>query len=477
MSNPPAPTVSSQTPPESAFRPVRILELELSQPIPNLEPVKIEDARTPYERALLLVRLHSYPLGMVELELPGGTLPAPAVARAVWDTLAPEIRQHLVEDGLTDISALPLEGLTSKGEPLCLAKRREFLASAPSFSVIVPTRDRAGLLGRCLDSILDMDYPSERYEIIVVDNAPNTSETKTLVETYARTQPVRYLREDAPGSASARNLGLKHATGELVAFTDDDVVVDTHWLTELARGFTKADNVACVTGLVVPMELETQAQEWFEHYGGFTVGGMKRRVYDLENNRPEHAPLFPYAAGIYGTGNSMAFRRTALNDIGGFDPALGNGTPALGGVDSEVLLRTVLSGLTLSCEPDAIVYHKHRRDYDALKRQIYYYGVGLTAYMLKTVLAKPASAFDLLSKVPLGLRYALDPKSEKNSKKQESFPGELLWLELRGMAYGPLAYARSRLKYGRHRVYKAGGKTRKSQAKQTKQASAVRNKR
>ena len=461
MSTPSAPTPSAL---EAAFRPVRILELELSNPIPKLEPTKIGDTAAFYERALLLVRLHSYPLGMVELELPGGTLPASALAQAVWDTLAGEIRQHLLEDDLTDVGALPLGGLVSEGEPLCLAKRREFLASAPSFSVIVPTRDRPALLGRCLESILAMDYPPERYEIIVVDNAPKTSDTEALIETYARTRPVRYLREDAPGSASARNFGLEHAAGELVAFTDDDVVVDTHWLTELARGFSKADNVACVTGLVVPVELETQAQEWFEHYGGFTVGGMKRRVYDLENNRPEHAPLFPYAAGIYGTGNSMAFVRTALEDIGGFDPALGNGTPALGGVDSEVLLRTVLSGLTLSCEPDAVVYHKHRRDYGALKRQIYYYGVGLTAYMLKTVLAKPASAFDLLSKVPSGLRYALDPKSEKNSKKQESFPGELLWLELRGMAYGPLAYTRSRLKYGRHRVYKTGDKTRKTRA-------------
>ena len=85
----------------------------------------------------------------------------------------------------------------------------------------------------------------------------------------------------------------------------------------------------------------------------------------------------------------MAFRAEMLRAIGGFDPALGNGTPALGGVDSEVLLRTVVLGHRLVYRPNAMVWHDHRADYADLRRQVYSYGAGLTAYLLKTVTDQP----------------------------------------------------------------------------------------
>jgi GT2 family glycosyltransferase len=206
-----------------------------------------------------------------------------------------------------------------------------------------------------------------------------------------------------------------------------------------------------VTGLVLPLALSTPAEVWFEQYGGFSQG-FERRLYDLGEHRPKDNPLYPYTAGVFGTGNNMAFRRPVLDDIGGFDPALGNGTPALGGVDSEILLRTVLSGHTILYDPRALVWHEHRRDYDALRRQLFAYGAGLSAYLLKTMIAHPRLIPGFAARLPRGIAYALSPKSKKNRGKATDFPRELTRLELTGLLYGPIAYWRSRRQYGRHSV-------------------------
>jgi GT2 family glycosyltransferase len=422
-----------------AVDPVRILEIELSDPLADV------DAVGSYRRALAIVRLHSVPIGLVTVDLTDGRATAAEVARAVDAELRAAVNRHLAADGASPVERVGAGGVPMAGAPRCAAAREAYLALDPPFvSVIVPTRERAERLGRCLTSILRTAYPVDRREVIVVDNDPRTAETRDLLK---RSFPgVRYVREDAPGSASARNRGVDHAAGELVVFTDDDVLVDRYWLLELARAYEDAPAVGAVTGLLVPMELETPAQVWFEQYGGFGRG-YERRTYNLTDSRPPD-PLFPYSAGVFGTGNSMSFRRSALEAIGGFDPALGNGTPALGGVDSEVLLRTVLEGHTVVYEPRSLAYHAHRRDYAGLRRQIYSYGTGLSAYLLKTMIERPRLLPDFAARVPRGFVYALSPRSGKNARKERGYPRRLTFDELRGMAYGPVAYFRSRRRYG-----------------------------
>ena len=262
---------------------------------------------------------------------------------------------------------------------------------------------------------------------------------------------MRYVREDRlPGSAAARNQGLRHTDHEFVAFTDDDVTIDPDWLAELMSGFLAGPDVGCVTGLIMPRELETPAQLWFEQYGGFGKG-FTRRLYDLGEHRPSDVPLYPYNAGMFGSGNNMAFRRRTLIDIGGFDSRLGNGTPTLGGVDVESFFRVIMTGYQLAYEPGAIIHHVHRRDYSALKRQVYAYGVGLTAFLTKWVMRRPALALDILRRVPAGLRVILGSDSASSStvdsglgfNKSQAYPRELDIIERRGMVYGPLAFIRS----------------------------------
>ena len=396
----------------------------------------------------MLLRLHGTPLGYVELETPGGTLLADALAALAWNELGDQLNAHLRADALPEVGKLTAEGVVAASQVPSRQRLRRLLQDAPPISIIIPTRNRPEVLARCLRSIVDGRYPPTRYEILVVDNVPADDTTRDLVERWPTGPRVRYLREDTPGSASARNTGIANAEAGILIFTDDDVVADVDWLAATVLPYGEDPSIDVVTGLVVPMELETQAQVWFEQYGGFTVGGLTRRNYDLGAHRPERDALFPYAAGIYGTGNNMSFRRRVLADLGGFDPALGNGTPALGGVDSEMLLRTVLRGHTLLSEPGSVVFHRHRPQYSALRRQVYSYGVGLGAYLLKTALHDPSAALDLARRVPAGLRHALSSSSTKNAKRQRDFPAELGRLELLGLAASPWAYARSRLRYG-----------------------------
>jgi O-antigen biosynthesis protein len=438
-------------PPAPGFEPVRLEEVELGEPLPALEARQAPDGRT-YRKALVFVRLHSEPLGLVEVALAAdGSLPAGELAKAVWPEVADGVRDHLAHDGLEAPPSLGAEGAGPPhgAGPRCVHERADFLSEAPPLTVLIPTRERPQRLRRCLDSILASEYPAERIALIVVDNAPETEATRLLVESYVERCDIRYLREDATGSASARNRGLQDVETEVVAMTDDDTLVDRHWLTEMARAFASFPDAATVSGLLLPMELDTPPQMWFEQYGGFSRGFV-RRVFDLGENRPADEPLFPWTTGLFGTGNNFAFRTAAIREIGAFDAALGNGTPALGGVDSEILLRTIISGHTIVYEPHAVVHHAHRPDYSALRRQIHAYGAGMMACHVKTLLANPGLSFSFVRKVPAGLRFTLGSGSSKNSQKRSGYPRELTWLELRGMLYGPIGYARSRRKYGPH---------------------------
>jgi glycosyltransferase involved in cell wall biosynthesis len=192
----------------------------------------------------------------------------------------------------------------------------------------------------------------------------------------------------------------------------------------------------------MPNRLETPAQVWFEAFGGF-MRGFERRVFDLAEPPPDR-PLFPFTVGDYGSGQNSACRREAMLGAGGFDPALGPGTLAYDGEDIELMLRMLLAGWRIVYEPAAIVRHEHPPDFEQFRRRVWGYGVGLTACLTRTMIARPGVIPPLLGKLPRGLAYALSSQSEKNTSKPPDFPAGLDRLELRGMAYGPVAYARSR---------------------------------
>lgn len=412
-----------------------VTEVHLEEPLPELP------ARSDHGRALVLVRLHDYPLGLVEVELGDETLLPAAYAEGLWDATAGAVNEHLLADGLTPASSLGAERFAGHGEPACARERRKALESAPFATVVVPTNNRNDSLAVCLNSVLALEYPA--YEVIVVDNRASELTEELIATRFGGDSPrVRYVRQDGALS-TARNRGAQEARGEIVAYTDDDVLVDRWWLLELVRGFLD-ERVACVTGMILPAELETAPQIWLEQYGGFNKG-FRRRRFDLRQHHPR-IRVFPYAAGMLGSGANMAFRRDRLLELDGFDPALGPGTRARGAEDLAAFFDVLAAGYSLVYQPSALLYHRHRRDYESLRQQAFSYGVGFTAYLTKLVVDRPKRLVDLAWRIPYGVAYLLSPTSRKNVRKEADYPRELTWLELKGMAYGPVAYLLSRWK-------------------------------
>ena len=428
------PTVSTPVPVEQ-WKPVHLTELELSAP---LQPLPC-DGPERYSHVSALVRLHGQPIGV--LDLPTGAEPAEQ-ARAVRRSLTPDIEHHLAGDGLTGADRVGELAVAASGAPACVAGRARLLADAPPVTVLVATRDRTRELGACLDSLMAQDYPGA-YDVVVVDSAPASDATmRYLQQRFAGDERVRYVRTDVPGLAVAHNHGLPAVTGEITAITDDDVVVDTQWLSAIVGAFRATPGTGCVTGLILPAELETPAQALLEQYGGF-ARGFRRRVYALDAG-PADDPLFPYTAGRLGSGANMAFDTRLLRTLGGFDPALGAGTPARGGDDLAAFVQVLLAGHRLVYEPAAIIRHRHRRDYAGLLAMAQGYGVGLGAYLTSVIASRPTLIVDMARKGPQAVSYLLRADSVKNRNKGVSYPRALTRTERIGMVRGPLAYLTSR---------------------------------
>lgn len=305
-------------------------------------------------------------------------------------------------------------------------------------SVIVATCDRPEVLRACLESLLAQTLPAQR--IVVVDDRPGKVETPAVLAELDD-PTLQYVVGPSAGLAAAHNAGLACVHTPFVAFTDDDVVADPRWLERLQAGFADAA-VTCVTGRIVPYELETPAQVLLECYAGFDKGS-ERRVFDLGPNRPAD-PLFPFTAGTLGSGANMAFRRSALDQAGGFDPVLGTGTRARGGDDLSAFFEVIQRGGRLVYEPGAVVRHRHAREMDALDRQVFAYGVGLTAYLTRCVAREPRLLPRVLRQAPAGVAHVLGRSSAKNERLVSAYPARLRRRERLGMLVGPFAYARSR---------------------------------
>ncbi|MFF7248360.1 glycosyltransferase [Embleya sp. NPDC008237] len=309
----------------------------------------------------------------------------------------------------------------------------------PRVSVIVATRERPQLLAACLHTLLWQTYPD--IELIVVDNAPTTNRTASVVRGGCAGL-VRYVREPRAGLALAHNRGIAAATGELLAFTDDDVLADPGWVAGLVAGFARAGRPACVTGLILPAELRTPAQLMLYRHGGFAKG-FEPVLYDAE--APPADPLFPFTAGRFGSGANMAFRADVLRAMGGFDPATGVGTPARGGDDLLAFFRTIVRGHRIGYEPGALIWHRHRADRAAVAHQVRGYGTGLGAYLTAAVLREPRTLGALARRVPGGIRHAL-ARTRAPGRTEVPWPARLAGLERRALAAGPLAYLHARVR-------------------------------
>jgi hypothetical protein len=342
----------------------------------------------------------------------------------------------------------------------------------PRISVVLPSIiGRIDELAISLDSMRDLDYPD--YEVVLVDNRRRIPLDDPLPGLVDGRPWARVVRESRPGISAARNAGIANSSGDVIAFTDDDVHVDRGWLRALGARFALDASLGAVTGLILPAELESPAQVWFErYYGGFggdrsfealtidstgsktsLLRGSTLLARDSDGTRVKQFAL--YGVGAFGAGANMAFRRTALEMIGGFDVALGAGTPARGGEDLAALIGVLWAGGSMGYEPAAFVHHRHRREYEELVHQLDGYGLGFTAMITSLVWHDQRHLVSILAHAPRAstrLFESVRGRTNGNNRASQSpgldavatYPRALNRSELRAYPRGPLAYWRSR---------------------------------
>ena len=421
--------------PNGTVRPAAVLDLDVSDPLPTVPAVGTDGRRV--LQAWMLVRLFTEPVGTVLVDVPDDGLRPADVAAAIEAEMGTALAPKLAGLGL---AALPIDGITPETEPAFLARRREVLATAPHITVVVCTRERPGALARCLDSLLAQDYPG--FRVLVVDNAPVTDATAEVVRSAARRGPVDYLVEPKAGLSFARNAAVAAAPGEILAWIDDDEYADPNWLAEVARALADHPEADVISGVIVPAELETQAQLWFEQFGGHSKGrGFRPDVFSPATAHIQ-SPLYPLPP--FGTGANMTFRAGVIERIGGWDTALGAGTPAMGSEDTLAFTQVLIGGGTIVYQPTAVTHHYHRRDLEGLHKQMVGYGAGLTAAYTSLLLKRPGLLWPLLKLAPGALRDLTSKDSLRVSTLREDFPRELLTANRKGMLAGPRAYLKGR---------------------------------
>ena len=410
------------------FQPVKVVDVEIDSALPDL------DGLDRYGFVQLLVRLHGSPLGWVRLPVHEGRCSAASIRERILRDLIRPAAYHLLDDFLAENQS----GVRSSATELLGVAHPGPEGALPSVTVAVCTRDRSDVLARCLESIERVEYPD--LDVVVVDNAPCDDRTMRMVA--ERFAAFRYVREPRPGLDWARNRAISESPNDVVVFTDDDVVVDPLWVRSIARVFGESDDVMAVTGLVVPFELETSAQALFEQYGGFGRGFV-RQWYTADSSDGARRPLH-VGAGRFGTGANMAFRRRIFEEIGHFDPALDVGTETHGGGDLEMFFRVLEEGHTLVYEPSAVVRHRHRRDYAALRTQIENNGVGFYSFLVRSALAYPRRASMLFRWGMWWLwRWSLR-RLVISFVRPGRFPRDLILAELKGSIVGMSRYPRAR---------------------------------
>jgi GT2 family glycosyltransferase len=317
--------------------------------------------------------------------------------------------------------------------------------SWPRVTVAIPTTfGGVQSLSVAVASIAQLDYPE--FEIVLVDNRPVPNEEDHAQVRSATGHDVQILHESERGISAARNRALRDCENQFIAFTDDDVEVEPDWLQQLVRPLLSDPRVACSSGIIIPAELTSPEQSMFEDlFGGFN----RSFVPVLHGDEgAERDPLFPYGAGKFGSGANIAFRTSVLKEIGGFDNALGTGTPARGGEELAAFIQILSDGGLIAFEPSAILHHMHRGTSGELRHQVFSYGLGLTAMFTSLLVADKRHRRGIARKLPIAAKLFLSSGNGTVRKNEAtSVPLRLRLWHAAGMASGPPKYFVSRRRH------------------------------
>ena len=260
-------------------------------------------------------------------------------------------------------------------------------SGSPKISVIVCTHDRPPLLETSLAAVVSQDYPN--FEVIVVDNAPRVTSAESVAARFG----VIYRMEETPGLAIARNIGARLASGEILAYVDDDGIPEPGWLAAIAEQFSEPD-IAAVTGPIHARSgIKAEEIAWIAA-GGTGPGGAEPQTY---SRRTPH--WFELAnSGSIGSGSNMAFARDILvTRLGGFDPRLGRGGPMPAGEEALAFLRLLDFGYGIRFTPAARVRHPFPSDAASIRCHYVRGVIESSCYLTLLIFEYPRYAFRVLA--------------------------------------------------------------------------------
>lgn len=370
----------------NGYGPRRLVDIDIAQPLPTLQ-------RTPdFDGTFAIVWRDRLPL--CTLDIQNGELPLPpsGLLQSILQRAVPAMASRLFREDFAghpprspgkphnrnspDLSAI-LDA-SDLLERLDRGLEQEARGEGPTVSLIICTRDRPKQLATCLRAVDALRPPPE--DIIVVNNSPSDKATEAVVREFPN---VRYLLEPKPGLSAARNAGIAVASSELIAFTDDDVQVTENWISWIKQAFADPGLMA-MSGLMIPNELETEAQVAFQLR--LTRGiplPYRPLTFDavfFEDWRSRGVPCW-----LIGAGANMAFRRQVFDSVGLFDERLGAGAAGCS-EDSEMWYRILSRGHSCRYDPACVVRHSHRRTLEEARRQAFLYMRGhVTALVVQAI--------------------------------------------------------------------------------------------
>ena len=233
----------------------------------------------------------------------------------------------------------------------------------PYVSIIIPSYNRLHSLSACLASLEKLDYPRDRFEVIVVNDGSAISLDAAIVP-FQTTLPLKLITQDNAGPATARNTGAKAAKGSILAFTDDDCQPAVDWLRRLIPYFRKPVQETSAPIAVGGQVLNALPQNLY----ATASQGLVDYLYTQYNTKVQNTGFF--------TSNNMALSARDFHRIGGFDQTF----PLAAAEDREFCDRWRASGYLLIYAPEVKVYHAHDLTLKSFWRQQFNYGRGAFHY-------------------------------------------------------------------------------------------------
>lgn len=295
--------------------------------------------------------------------------------------------------------------------------------AAKQISLVVCTVDRFAGLERCLASV--ESFRSVLREVIVVNNGPHLA----AVQEIAARHYARMITEPRRGSGSARNAGIRAATGRFIAFLDDDTQADENWLPCLMAPFSDA----AVDGVLGTVRASNSVDPIHKAFQQFAVAPLPSVPTTLDA-RAAGDP-FPLRMAMNGFTMNAVFRREVFDLYGYFDRRFGPGTRVRYGDDTEFFFRVLLHGGRIQFEPRAVVAHRWPIDPKGWRRGVFGAACGHTALLTKYFFAEPGLRGEV--------RRYLQNRWRNRHQQGASSPGSV---ELPGVSfilgslYGPIAF-------------------------------------